>query len=141
MSTPDRHPTPWRVGRKLHHTAMGPVPLYDGCPEGDGGEPGHFIGTMFSSELARRVVAAVNESSRLYHVQYTIRPVLPGGPDEAARSRWGAVVYASSASEAVSTVRGALIDDGGHPAGADILDMTANEVPLGVAFVFPAEPI
>jgi hypothetical protein len=43
---------------------MGPVSLYDGCLHGDGGEQGHFIGVMFSDELARRVVVAVNNRNQ-----------------------------------------------------------------------------
>jgi hypothetical protein len=57
------HRLDWRIGRKLTDPHHGAVTIYDGCPDGDGGEPGHFIGTMFDPELARRVVEAVNRAA------------------------------------------------------------------------------
>lgn len=56
----DPHPRPWRFGRKLEQTHHGAVTIYDGHPEGDGGQPGRFIGVMFTEEAARMVVEAVN---------------------------------------------------------------------------------
>lgn len=54
------HSLPWRVGATLSDTKLGPVTIYDGTLDGDGGKPGVFIGVMFSRELAERVVNAVN---------------------------------------------------------------------------------
>lgn len=85
------YPGPYRIGRKLKRTLLGPVPIYDGCPNGDGGQPGHVIALAFNPEVAELLLAALNGEPRPSRPPDDWWRELPCGhpPDPVAWLVWG----------------------------------------------------